>query len=54
MTEQQAIIAFGYSITTNQADIAAMFRVMNRNADDLPPIAGRVPGLPGTCCTASL
>jgi hypothetical protein len=32
-----------YSITTNQAAIAALFRVMNRYVGNLPPMPGVFP-----------
>jgi hypothetical protein len=32
-----------YSITTNQAAIATLFRVMNRYVGDLPPMPGVFP-----------
>jgi hypothetical protein len=34
-----------YSITTNQAAIAALFRVMNRYVGNLPPLPGVFPEL---------
>ena len=34
-----------YSITTNQAAIIALFRVMNRYVGNLPPMPGVFPGL---------
>jgi hypothetical protein len=37
-----------YSITTNQAAIAALFRVINRYVGNLPPFAGRVSGSSST------
>ncbi|MGY3492331.1 hypothetical protein ACVW1B_001750 [Bradyrhizobium sp. USDA 4502] len=37
-----------YSITTNQAAIAALFRVVNRYVGNLGADAGRLPGLSGT------
>jgi putative SOS response-associated peptidase YedK len=35
-----------YSITTNQATIAALFRVMNRYVGNLPPMSGVFPDYP--------
>jgi hypothetical protein len=35
-----------YSITTNQAAIAALFRVMNRYVGNLPPMSGVFPDYP--------
>jgi putative SOS response-associated peptidase YedK len=35
-----------YSITTNQAAIIALFRVMNRYVGNLPPMPGVVPDYP--------
>jgi putative SOS response-associated peptidase YedK len=35
-----------YSITTNQAAIAALFRVMNRYVGNLPPMPGVFPDFP--------
>jgi hypothetical protein len=35
-----------YSITTNQAAIAALFRVMNRYVGNLPPMLGVFPDFP--------
>jgi putative SOS response-associated peptidase YedK len=35
-----------YSITTNQAAIAAVFRVMNRYVGNLPPMPGVFPDYP--------
>ena len=35
-----------YSITTNQAAIAALFRVVNRHVGDLPPMPGVFPDYP--------
>ena len=35
-----------YSITTNQAAIAGLFRVMNRYAGNLPPMPGVFPDYP--------
>jgi hypothetical protein len=35
-----------YSITANQAAIAALFRVMNRNVGNLPPMPGVFPDFP--------
>src|SRR6267142_1788932 len=35
-----------YSITTNQAAIAALFRVMNRYVGNLPPMPGVFPDYP--------
>src|ERR1700687_1252141 len=35
-----------YSITTNQAAIIALFRVMNQYAGDLPPMPGVFPDYP--------
>ena len=35
-----------YSITTNQAAIIALFRVMNRYVGNLPPMAGVFPDYP--------
>jgi putative SOS response-associated peptidase YedK len=35
-----------YSITTNQAAIAALFRVINRYVDNLPPMPGVFPDYP--------
>jgi putative SOS response-associated peptidase YedK len=35
-----------YSITTNQAAIAALFRVVNQYADNLPPMPGVFPDYP--------
>jgi hypothetical protein len=32
-----------YSITTNQAAISALFRVMNRNVGNLPPMPRVLP-----------
>src|SRR5882724_10237953 len=37
-----------YSITTNQAAIAALFRVMNQYVGNLPPMPWRIPRLPGS------
>jgi hypothetical protein len=37
-----------YSITTNQAAIIALFRIVNRYVGNLPPMPRRIPGLPGT------
>jgi hypothetical protein len=39
-----------YSITTNQAAIAALFRVINQYVGNLPPDAWSVPGLSGAGC----
>ena len=36
-----------YSITTNQAAIIALFRVMNRYVGNLPPMPGVFPDYPG-------
>ena len=36
-----------YSITTNQAAIIALFRVMSRYVGNLPPMPGGISGLPG-------
>jgi hypothetical protein len=35
-----------YSITTNQAAIIALFRVMNRHVSNLPPMPGVFPDYP--------
>jgi hypothetical protein len=35
-----------YSITTNQAAIAALFRVVNRYVGNLPPMPGVFPDYP--------
>ena len=35
-----------YSITTNQAAIIALFRVMNRHVGNLPPMPGVFPDYP--------
>ena len=35
-----------YSITTNQAAIAALFRVVNRYVGNLPPMPGVCPDYP--------
>jgi putative SOS response-associated peptidase YedK len=35
-----------YSITTNQAAIAALFRVLNQNVGNLPPMRGVFPDYP--------
>jgi putative SOS response-associated peptidase YedK len=35
-----------YSITTNQAAIAALFRVLNQNVGNLPPMPGVFPDYP--------
>jgi putative SOS response-associated peptidase YedK len=35
-----------YSITTNQAAIAALFRVMNQYVGNLPPMPGVFPDYP--------
>jgi hypothetical protein len=35
-----------YSITTNQAAIIALFRVMNRYVGNLPPMPGVFPDYP--------
>jgi putative SOS response-associated peptidase YedK len=35
-----------YSITTNQAAIIALFRVLNRYVDNLPPMPGVFPDYP--------
>src|SRR6516225_8821765 len=35
-----------YSITTNQAAIIALFRVINRYVGNLPPMPGRFPDYP--------
>jgi putative SOS response-associated peptidase YedK len=35
-----------YSITTNQAAIIALFRVMNHNVGNLPPMPGVFPDYP--------
>src|SRR3981189_2174701 len=35
-----------YSITTNQAAIAALFRVMNQSVGNLPPMPGVFPDYP--------
>ena len=35
-----------YSITTNQAAIAALFRVMNQHVGNLPPMPGVFPDYP--------
>jgi putative SOS response-associated peptidase YedK len=35
-----------YSITTNQAAIAALFRVVNRYVDNLPAMPGIFPDYP--------
>ena len=35
-----------YSITTNQAAIAALFRVVNRHVGNLPPMPGVFPDYP--------
>ena len=41
-----------YSITTNQAAIAALFRVMNRYVGNLPPMPGVFPDYrPRSCAT---
>ena len=37
-----------YSITTNQAAIIALFRVVNRYVGNLAPMPGRVSGLSGS------
>lgn len=37
-----------YSITTNQAAIAALFRVMNRYVGNLPPMPGVFPDYPAS------
>jgi hypothetical protein len=36
-----------YSITTNQAEIIALFRVINRYVGNLPPMPGVFPDYPG-------
>jgi hypothetical protein len=41
-----------YSITTNQAAIAALFRVMNRYVGNLPPMPGVFPDYPTPWCAA--
>jgi hypothetical protein len=38
--------ATSYSITTNQAAIIALFRVMNRYVGNLPPMPGVFPNYP--------
>jgi hypothetical protein len=38
-----------YSITTDQAAIIALFRVMNRYVGNLPPMPGVFPRLSGAC-----
>ena len=38
--------AISYSITTNQAAIAALFRVINRYVGNLPPMSGVLPDYP--------
>jgi hypothetical protein len=38
-----------YSITTNQAAIIALFRVMNRYVGNLPPVPGVFPDYTGAC-----
>jgi putative SOS response-associated peptidase YedK len=35
-----------YSITTNQAAIAALFRVLNQYVGNLPPMSGGLPRRP--------
>jgi hypothetical protein len=40
-----------YSITTNQAAIAALFRVMNRDVGNLPPMPGVFPDYRLWCAT---
>jgi hypothetical protein len=35
-----------YSITTNQAAISALFRVINHNVGNLPPMPGVFPDYP--------
>ena len=37
-----------YSITTNQAAIIALFRVMNRYLGNLPPMSGVFPDYPAS------
>jgi hypothetical protein len=37
-----------YSITTNQAAIAALFRVINRYVGNLPPMPGVFPDYPAS------
>ena len=44
-SESQAMCNL-YSITTNQAAIIALFRVMNRYVGNLPPIPGVFPDYP--------
>ncbi len=39
-----------YSITTNQAAIIALFRVMNRYVGNLPPMPGVFPDYPARSC----
>jgi putative SOS response-associated peptidase YedK len=40
-----------YSITTNQAAIAALFRVVNRYVGNLPPMPGVFPDYPAPVVT---
>jgi hypothetical protein len=40
-----------YSITTNQAAIIALFRVMNRYVGNLPSMPDVFPGLSGSGCS---
>jgi putative SOS response-associated peptidase YedK len=40
-----------YSITTNQAAIIALFRVMNRCVGNLPPMPGVFPDYPAPVVT---
>jgi hypothetical protein len=42
-----------YSITTNQAAIAALFRVMSRYVGNLPPMPGVFPDYPAPWCVAT-
>ena len=38
-----------YSITTNQAAIAELFRIVNRYVGNLPPMRGVFPPAPPSC-----
>jgi hypothetical protein len=43
-----------YSITTNQAAIIALFRVMNRYVGNLPPMLGVFPNYPLRSCATQV
>ena len=46
MTDRTITMCNLYSITTNQAAIIALFRVMNRYVGNLPPMPGVFPDYP--------